>query len=81
MQIAHIHTNKHGKYIYRAYIYVCQAIYIYIYMPCIYAYMAIYTLALSPCYIYIYMKHETQKYHAQATSTAGNCSQHGIMIH
>ena len=27
------------------------------------------------------MQHKTQKYHAQATSAAGSCSQHGIMIH
>ena len=27
------------------------------------------------------MQRKTQKYGAQATSTAGSCSQHGIMIH
>ena len=27
------------------------------------------------------MQYKTQKYHALATSAAGSCSQHGIMIH
>ena len=27
------------------------------------------------------MQCKTQKYHAQATSAAGSCSQHGITIH
>ena len=42
--------------------------------------------AFSPHYhsqhIYIYIcSDETQKYHVQATSAAGSCSQHSIMIH
>ena len=27
------------------------------------------------------MQHETQKFHMQATSAVGSCSQHGITIH
>ena len=70
------------KHIYYG-LYICLQGSIYAYMPCIYAYIAIYTFVLSPryIYIYIYMQRETQKYHAQATSAAGSCSQYGITIH
>ena len=79
MQFPQIHTNKHGKYIYRAYIYVLQALYIHIcpvYMH-IWQYIPLHSVRAT----YIYMQCETQKYHVQATNTAGSCSQHSIMIH
>ena len=85
MKKAHTHTNKHGKHIYRAYIYVLQAPYIHI-CPEYMHIMQYITLCLVRAtyiyiYIYIYMQHETKKYHMQATSAAGKCSQRGITIH
>ena len=59
MQLAQKHTNKHGKHIYRAYIYVFQAPYMH--MCPAYTHIWQYMPLRSVCtvYIYIYMQRET----------------------
>ena len=81
MKIAQKHTNKHGKHIYRAYIYVFQALYMHICPAYAHIWQYIPLRSVRTTYIYIYMQRETQKYRMQATSAAGSCSQHGITIH
>ena len=76
-------TQINIENIYIGPIYMFSRLHICIYALHIRIYDNIYPCAQSMLhiYIYIYIQRETQKYHAQATSAAGSCSQHGIMIH
>ena len=55
-------------------------IHISIYALHICIYSDIYPCVQPKLHIYIYMQHETLEHHVQATSAAGSCSQHGIII-
>ena len=80
----HKYTQINMENIYIGPIYMFFRLHICIYALHIRIYSNIYPFAQSALhiyiYIYIYMQRETQKYHVQATSAAGSCSWHGIMI-